>query len=351
MSLSKNPSSASTSSPALRAVIEDRSSGDGFVVETTRIWSVAWPSADPDRSSPVTSTTTPPAPRGCTDPDRRPAHRAAPNHRAGSASTRPGTCRTARRRPPKPAAGPSTHRRSTCSPAACANTQRPPCRRPLSGAGQPTPGVVPRPDGHRHHLVQDPALPPLVRSLERLGVPGGDLGPRRHRQPTLHAPRRSPLRGHSYVRHGARFARTFRESCRPLEVCRGIHENTCCVDLTRRPRHRRAGRVPSQQAVPVPEHQDRVDLAEREGVLLPGFAVPAVRPGPGPNRPRLPGVRCRRLAGIPQGVRRRYRRVGHLAEREGLLLQGRPIPAVRRRRRSGRPRIPAIDRAELARAG
>jgi len=41
VSPSKNPGSASTSSPALRILIEDRSNGEGFVVETPRIWSVA----------------------------------------------------------------------------------------------------------------------------------------------------------------------------------------------------------------------------------------------------------------------------------------------------------------------
>lgn len=41
VSPSKNPGSASTSSPALRIVIEDRSNGDAFVVETPRSWSVA----------------------------------------------------------------------------------------------------------------------------------------------------------------------------------------------------------------------------------------------------------------------------------------------------------------------
>ena len=37
VSPSKNPGSASTSSPALRILIEDRSSGEGFVVETPLI--------------------------------------------------------------------------------------------------------------------------------------------------------------------------------------------------------------------------------------------------------------------------------------------------------------------------
>ncbi|MHB1213025.1 MAG: hypothetical protein ACYC0W_12335 [Candidatus Nanopelagicales bacterium] len=42
VSASKNPGSASTSSPALRTWIEDRSSGDGFVVVLPRNWSVAF---------------------------------------------------------------------------------------------------------------------------------------------------------------------------------------------------------------------------------------------------------------------------------------------------------------------
>ena len=106
--------------------------------------------------------------------------------------------------------------RSTSSPAACVAASRPSVqpRRALRRAGQPTPGVVPGPAGHGHHLVQYPALRPLVRGLERPGVPRGDLGTRRHRQPTLHALPRSPLRGHSYVRHGERFAGSFRESRR-----------------------------------------------------------------------------------------------------------------------------------------
>jgi len=41
VSPSKNPGSASTSSPALRIVIDERSSGEGFVVVTPRIWSMA----------------------------------------------------------------------------------------------------------------------------------------------------------------------------------------------------------------------------------------------------------------------------------------------------------------------
>src|SRR5664279_4037001 len=41
VSPSKNPGSAS-SSPALRILIDDRSSGEGFVVETPLIWSVAF---------------------------------------------------------------------------------------------------------------------------------------------------------------------------------------------------------------------------------------------------------------------------------------------------------------------
>ncbi len=42
VSPSKNPGSASTSSPALRILIDDRSSGDGLVVVLPLIWSVAF---------------------------------------------------------------------------------------------------------------------------------------------------------------------------------------------------------------------------------------------------------------------------------------------------------------------
>ncbi len=73
VSPSKNPGSASTSSPALRILIEERSSGDGLVVEAPLIWSVAFAparyrsieaaeiassssrTAGPYRSTPVTS--------------------------------------------------------------------------------------------------------------------------------------------------------------------------------------------------------------------------------------------------------------------------------------------------------
>ena len=97
-------------------------------------------------------------------------------------------------------------------------------RRPHRRCGKPAPGIVARPPSHLHHLVED-HLHHLVEDLAlvllrglhiRLGVPGGDLGTRRHRQPTLHASRRSPFRGHSYVRHRGCFAGTFRESSRVL---------------------------------------------------------------------------------------------------------------------------------------
>ena len=42
VSPSKNPGSAATSSPALRILIELRSSGEGFVVDTPDIWSLAF---------------------------------------------------------------------------------------------------------------------------------------------------------------------------------------------------------------------------------------------------------------------------------------------------------------------
>src|SRR6202011_3827530 len=91
-------------------------------------------------------------------------------------------------------------------------------RRPLGRCREPASGVVTRPAGHLDHLIQNLPLV-LLRSLHiRLGVPGGDLGTRRHRQPTFHASRRSPFRGHSYVRHRGCFAGTFRESSRLLSV-------------------------------------------------------------------------------------------------------------------------------------
>ena len=53
---------------------------------------------------------------------------------------------------------------------------------------------------------KDPALIPL-RSLHiRLGIPRRDLGSRIHRQLVFHTQQCSPLRGHSYVRHGKYFA-------------------------------------------------------------------------------------------------------------------------------------------------
>lgn len=42
VSPSKNPGEASTSSPALRILIELRSSGEGFVVDVPLIWSAAF---------------------------------------------------------------------------------------------------------------------------------------------------------------------------------------------------------------------------------------------------------------------------------------------------------------------
>jgi hypothetical protein len=89
-------------------------------------------------------------------------------------------------------------------------------RRALRGDGAPAPGVIPRPPGHPHDLIKDPALIPL-RSLHiRLRVPRRDLGSRIHRQLVFHAQQCSPLRGHSYVRHGQTFAGTFAESRREL---------------------------------------------------------------------------------------------------------------------------------------
>ena len=91
-------------------------------------------------------------------------------------------------------------------------------RRPLGRCREPATSVITRPAGHLDHLIQNLPLV-LLRSLHiRLGVPGGDLGARRHRQPTFHASRRSPFRGHSYVRHRGCFAGTFRESSRLLSM-------------------------------------------------------------------------------------------------------------------------------------
>jgi hypothetical protein len=59
--------------------------------------------------------------------------------------------------------------------------------RPSRRLCKPAPSVITRPARHRHHLIQNQALV-LLRGLHiRRGVPGGDLGPRRHRQPTSHA--------------------------------------------------------------------------------------------------------------------------------------------------------------------
>ena len=82
-------------------------------------------------------------------------------------------------------------------------------RRPLGRCREPATSVITRPARHLDHLIQNPA-PVLLRSLHiRLGVPGGDLRARRHRQPTFHASRQSPFRGHSYVRHRGCFAGSF----------------------------------------------------------------------------------------------------------------------------------------------
>src|SRR5665811_2250120 len=77
--------------------------------------------------------------------------------------------------------------------------------------------IVTRPTGHRHDLVENLALVLLAGPRIRLRIPGGDLGTRLHRQPISHAPTASPFRGHSYVRHGERFAGSFRESRRTLD--------------------------------------------------------------------------------------------------------------------------------------
>lgn len=81
---------------------------------------------------------------------------------------------------------------------------------------KPAPSVIPRPARHRHHLIQDTPIVLLGGLPIRLGEPGRDLGTRRHRQPTFHASRQSPFRGHSYVRHRGCFAGNSRESSRSV---------------------------------------------------------------------------------------------------------------------------------------
>lgn len=56
----------------------------------------------------------------------------------------------------------------------------------LGRCDQPAPGVVTRPAGHRHHLVQHLALVLLGRLHVLRGVPVSDLGSRLHRQPLVH---------------------------------------------------------------------------------------------------------------------------------------------------------------------
>ena len=60
-------------------------------------------------------------------------------------------------------------------------------RRPTGRSLQPAPSIVPRPVGDLHHLIQNLTLVRLRRLQIRLGELRGDLGTRRHRQPTLHA--------------------------------------------------------------------------------------------------------------------------------------------------------------------
>src|SRR5665811_1256037 len=88
--------------------------------------------------------------------------------------------------------------------------------RPLRGPGKPATSLVTRPARHPHNLTEDPALVLLAGLHIRHGVPGGDLGTRRHRQLISHARQCSPFRGHSYVRHGECFTGTFHESRRGL---------------------------------------------------------------------------------------------------------------------------------------
>lgn len=63
--------------------------------------------------------------------------------------------------PPTPSAAPAACRSSTSTPGGLRSfvaTCHPRPRRPLYGSDEPAPGVVMRPAGHRHHLVEDPTL-------------------------------------------------------------------------------------------------------------------------------------------------------------------------------------------------
>jgi hypothetical protein len=97
----------------------------------------------------------------------------------------------------------------------------------LGCARQPAPGIVTRPAGDLHHLIQDFRLVRLRRLHIRLGELRGDFGTRRHRQPTSHAWRASPFRGHSYVMHQGRFAGTFRDACRMVD--KNSPSDTLCI--------------------------------------------------------------------------------------------------------------------------
>src|SRR5690606_7157270 len=201
VSPSKNPGSASTSSPALRTAIEDRSNGEGLVVDVPRSWSLALAGARYrsivaaliDSSSARTAGLYLPwgssrpgfqgefamafqgvelgAHRGCEVLAALPARgRPDPLQHLGrvvGVPRRPGPSRPGRDLPARPWW--------------CLRRRR-----------QPASGVVPRPAGHRDDLVQDPA-PLLLRGLHvRLGVPGRDLGTRPHRQPIIHVPGCTP---------------------------------------------------------------------------------------------------------------------------------------------------------------
>ena len=122
--------------------------------------------------------------------------------------------------PPTPAAAPSPRRRNTSATAASSRHRDPPTtpRRALRSDGEPASGVIPRPPGHPHNLIKDPALIPLRSPHIRLRVPRRDLGSSIHRKLVLHTQQCSPLRGHSYVRHGETFTGTFRESRRVLDL-------------------------------------------------------------------------------------------------------------------------------------
>jgi hypothetical protein len=139
--------------------------------------------------------------------------------RAGYASTPRGTPRTVHPRRPTPAAAPSRCRRSnsvTRSPRLPSRPADPTptdVSRPPSGAAGRCYATTrsPRPPGSEPGPC--PFLEARAYAFAYLLVTSArdTIG-----QLTPHAPPRSPFRGHSYVRHGQRFAGSFRESRRTV---------------------------------------------------------------------------------------------------------------------------------------